>query len=450
MNNIYFKELFELAEDFNKFWHRKYYEVNIRGSRTYKNFNDYYQKHLEGKKQEQEKYNDPNREVSEAKRKLIRDLITNEKSIKKEGLEFIVFTYKMKRYRDINSFEDLLSNDNKRRAYFIYNTSVIVSYEEKVGDHYESGSIENTFCSIAKTKPKSDRQFKETCELIENSTIEELMEMLRKEFKQSKNVWKKRFEEELEEKKKMQEESRNYFMPNWVKTIVKTKPDVLKDILKKYSNEDGFSFEKVIPMPKELDVERGSRGQDGLMYLFLENDNGISKEKINQVFRSLNPFFSDIYKEKRFKMVEEKYSENKSKTEYNESVKLAKQYIYNYNKYGYADWYNWRCDNWGTKWDLTELDYNKDTMIFQTAWNFAGNVILELSRRYPEAVFECKFADEGMQENSGILKIKDGEVFEEKYNLEMESIDKIWDYYLDDSEKESSNEEIDNEIEMEY
>ena len=82
MNNIYFKELFELAEDFNKFWHRKYYEVNIRGSRTYKNFNDYYQKHLEGKKQEQEKYNDPNREVSEAKRKLIRDLITNEKSIK--------------------------------------------------------------------------------------------------------------------------------------------------------------------------------------------------------------------------------------------------------------------------------------------------------------------------------------------------------------------------------
>lgn len=55
-----------------------------------------------------------------------------------------------------------------------------------------------------------------------------------------------------------------------------------------------------------------------------------------------------------------------------------------------------------------------------------------------------------MQENSGILKIKDGEVFEEKYSLEMESIDKIWDYYLDDSEKESSNEEIDSEIEMEY
>ena len=147
-------------------------------------------------------------------------------------------------------------------------------------------------------------------------------------------------------------------------------------------------------------------------------------------------------------MVEEKFNENKNEKEYVESVKLAKQYISNYNKYGYADWYNWRCDNWGTKWDLAELDYNKDTMTFQTAWDFAENVILELSRKYPEAVFECKFADEGIQENSGILKIKDGEVFEEKYNLEMESIEKIWDYYLDDSEKESSNEEIDNEIEI--
>ena len=235
-------------------------------------------------------------------------------------------------------------------------------------------------------------------------------------------------------------------MPNWVKTIVKTKADVLKDALEKFSNEDGFSFEKVIPMPKELNIESGSRGQDRLMYLFLENDNDISKEKINQVFRSLNPFHSDIYKEKRFKLVEEKYSENKGKTEYLESIKLAKQYISNYNKYGYANWYNWRCDNWGTKWDLSELCYNKDTMIFQTAWGFAEKVIIVLSRNYPEAVFECKFADEGIQENSGILKIKDGKIMSERYNLSQSSIDAIWLCYLDDSEQEIEPEEEEIEI----
>ena len=239
-------------------------------------------------------------------------------------------------------------------------------------------------------------------------------------------------------------------MPNWVKTIVKTKADVLKDVLGKFSNEDGFSFEKVIPMPKELNIESGSRGQDGLMYLFLENDNDISKEKINQVFRSLNPFHSDIYKEKRFKLVEEKYSENKGKPEYIESIKLAKQYISNYNKYGYANWYNWRCDNWGTKWDLSELGCNKDTMIFQTAWGFAEKVIIVLSRNYPEAVFECKFADEGIQENSGILKIKNGDIIEKRYNLSKKSIDEIWCYSLDDTEQKISEKQQESEIEMEY
>ena len=88
MNNIYFSELFKLAEDFDKFWNRRFYEVNVRGSRMYKNFNDYYQKHLESKKQEQEKYNNPDREISEERRKEIRAAITNEKTIKKAYRKF--------------------------------------------------------------------------------------------------------------------------------------------------------------------------------------------------------------------------------------------------------------------------------------------------------------------------------------------------------------------------
>lgn len=248
-------------------------------------------------------------------------------------------------------------------------------------------------------------------------------------------------------------------MPNWVKTIVKTKPDVLKDVLEKYSNEEGFSFNKVIPMPKELEVEKSSRGEEGLMYLFLENDNGISKEKINKVYRSLNPFHSDIYREERFQKLAKKYDENKDKLEYNESIKIAKQYISNHDKYGHADWYEWCCDKWGTKWDLSGFDHNNDTMVFETAWGFAGNVILELSRQYPEAVFECRFADEGIQENSGILKIRNGDVLEERYNLSQRSINKIWDYYVEQEQKENSinnftspikEEKQEIEMELEY
>ncbi len=44
-------------------------------------------------------------------------------------------------------------------------------------------------------------------------------------------------------------------------------------------------------------------------------------------------------------------------------------------KYGYSDWYGWACDNWGTKWDISEfygVDRIGKTMItfaFSSAWS---------------------------------------------------------------------------------
>lgn len=239
-------------------------------------------------------------------------------------------------------------------------------------------------------------------------------------------------------------------MPNWVKTIVKTNSEVLKDVMSKYSDEGSFSFDKVIPMPKDLEIDSGSSGELGMMYLFLESKDDIFKMKINKVFHSLNSFHSDIYRDRRFEEIENKFEKYKKDSNFSKSIELAKKYISNYDKYGHATWYQWCNDKWGTKWDLRSFQNNENTMIFCTAWGFAGNVILELSKKYPDAIFKCKFADEGIAENSGIVSIQDGRVIKERYQLSSKEIDTIWATYLDDfaQEKQCVDSEIDLEEEM--
>lgn len=238
-------------------------------------------------------------------------------------------------------------------------------------------------------------------------------------------------------------------MPNWVKTIVKTKPEVLQDVMRKYSKEGRFSFDKVIPMPKELKIPFSSNGEAGMMFLFLESRDDLFKMKINKVFHSLNPFHSDIYRDKRFEEMEDNFEKYKEDSDFVESIKLGKKYIRNYDKYGHATWYQWCNDKWGTKWDLDAFHSNKDTMIFETAWGFAGNVILELSNNYPEAIFKCEFADEGMVENSGKVSIQNGDVIEEQYELSEDEIDNIWNTYIDeDSGQEKIFENDEMELEM--
>jgi len=206
MENKYFSEIYQLAQDYDKYWHRRYYEVHVRGGRYCKNFNDYYQQELERRNRAAEKYNDPNRVISEEKQKMIRDAITFEKVVKKDGIEFSIFTHKQKRYKDLGSLEDLLLGKKiKTRACTIYVTSVITCYEEKVGEYYKTATVENMFSSIAKSKATAQKDFEKTCEMIDNSTCEEIINKFKNEIKKNKINCKKRFEEELEEKKKQKE-----------------------------------------------------------------------------------------------------------------------------------------------------------------------------------------------------------------------------------------------------
>ena len=68
-------------------------------------------------------------------------------------------------------------------------------------------------------------------------------------------------------------------------------------------------------------------------------------------------------------------------------------------KYGYDNWYDWRFENWGSKWDAQESyiteEENGWTINFDTAWSPAIPYIKQVAKMYPDLVFDLYFMETG-------------------------------------------------------
>lgn len=64
-----------------------------------------------------------------------------------------------------------------------------------------------------------------------------------------------------------------------------------------------------------------------------------------------------------------------------------------------CNWYKWRYDNWGCKWDASNVSYkfinnNKCEYTFSTPWNYPYIWLKTVSKKYPELIFNIKYEDE--------------------------------------------------------
>jgi hypothetical protein len=68
-------------------------------------------------------------------------------------------------------------------------------------------------------------------------------------------------------------------------------------------------------------------------------------------------------------------------------------------KYGYDNWYFWRLENWGSKWDAqepyVEEDENGLTINFDTAWSPPIPYIRQVARMFPDLIFDLYFMETG-------------------------------------------------------
>ena len=72
-------------------------------------------------------------------------------------------------------------------------------------------------------------------------------------------------------------------------------------------------------------------------------------------------------------------------------------------KYGYGNWYSWRCANWGVKWDASESTfYEEDGYIeieYETPWGPPVEFWKKFTKQFPEISVEGVFADEFIGQN---------------------------------------------------
>lgn len=170
-------------------------------------------------------------------------------------------------------------------------------------------------------------------------------------------------------------------MPNWCKNNLKINANGEKvlELLEYLKDDDGYlTFNKAVPMPEELED-------------------------------SHSPTPDDMPEEEKKRLMD---------------------------TYGATNWYDWRCKNWGCKWDASESGFYKrgDTWMvsFQTPWGPPMEFLQTLSKKFDKMTFELQYADEGYgQQPLGEAVISEGSVMydgPEEGTTQAEAFaDRVWD-----------------------
>jgi hypothetical protein len=81
------------------------------------------------------------------------------------------------------------------------------------------------------------------------------------------------------------------------------------------------------------------------------------------------------------------------------------------------DWYTWRINNWGTKWDTSadDISFGPESLsiTFQTAWGPPEIWLWNVANQYKSLRFVLTYAEPGM-DFSGRITIENGELVNEE------------------------------------
>lgn len=149
------------------------------------------------------------------------------------------------------------------------------------------------------------------------------------------------------------------------------------------SEERDFDFNKIIPMPEELDIEASSYGNDGMYYLLYKANCPIPESR--------------KYIIESFEQLEDKEKEDR--------LTLGRKYLANIAKYGYPTWYEWRYEHWGTKWNAYDIEVKDNEFYLVTANGSSFPILERISTLYPNIKIEYSIYDrQNLQDYAGAIQ----------------------------------------------
>lgn len=217
-------------------------------------------------------------------------------------------------------------------------------------------------------------------------------------------------------------------MCNWCTNKITIRGDNLerlkKHFIRKDDREPRFDFNTIIPMPKELEVEKSSKSNDGFL-LYLASINplipniGKTEDKLSlkEFSNVMVKHFPDCFgKLENYILKPSEVEDYKARNLKNleETIAMGKQVFDNLIKFGYSDWYDWSIDKWGTKWNAcnTFLSDDMTEILFDSAWSPSLPVIAELAKMYPDLEITHEWAEEQTGWYSGKYTYRNGELVE--------------------------------------
>ena len=224
-------------------------------------------------------------------------------------------------------------------------------------------------------------------------------------------------------------------------------------LIDKESGLPEMDFNTIKEMPKELEIEYGTKSHDGVrLYLAKKNPNidfyGSKEDKLtDEEYQELKNTMEDHERitklddinEGYLNILKEKYKDGLGKVE-----RLGQKCVENVKKYGAMNWYEWSIANWGTKWNASDTNINGAEMTFDTAWDPAIPAMVEMSRQYPEMPIAMMFADEQTGAHTGYVLMKSGNIDEsgsfkdfsvDAYKLAFRAWGNADEYHYDEDEK---------------